>query len=428
MRTAVRADPGTMAEEATATVGISYGLGGSPHCLLELTLQLSLAFAVALCVGWALVLVQVFRTTAAFQRLPATLPDGDRVPPRVTAVIAARDEGQTIEPALRSLLAQEGVDLEVVVVDDMSSDDTADVVQRIVDEVGKKRLLLLPLKKLPPGWIAKNYALEIGQGRAHGDWLLFSDADVLHGRRAVYNAVVTMEKDRLDHLAVFPRLEAGSFVEALVLPLFVLMYQLRLVDPRAADADSGVGAGIGAFNMVRADSYRLRGTHARIRGSILDDRALAQMMRDEGGRGSVMRAVGQVRHRPYRSMREIYFGVKKSVLPQFAHSSVLAALAAALLVMAAVAPMTLVLAGLPLWVSGRAPWLVLPAALAVLFPLIGLLRARTMVRFEPLAVLLFPVGAVIMAVSAMHAAIIFATRGTIEWRGRTYTRKDFENS
>jgi hypothetical protein len=86
------------------------------------------------------------------------------------------------------------------------------------------------------------------------------------------------------------------------------------------------------------------------------------------------------------------------------------------------------LAGLPLWVSGRAPWLVLPAALAVLFPLIGLLRARSMVRFEPLAVLLFPVGAVIMAVSAMHAAIIFAARGTIEWRGRTYTRKDFENS
>jgi hypothetical protein len=319
--------------------------------LLELTLQLSLALAVALCVGWALVLVHVFRTTAAFQRLPAILPDGDRPLPRVTAVIAARDEGQTIEPALRSLLAQEGVDLEVVVVDDMSSDDTADVVQRIVDEVGKKRLLLLPLKKLPPGWIAKNYALEIGQGRAHGDWLLFSDADVLHGRRAVYNAVATMEKDRLDHLAVFPRLEAGSFVEALVLPLFVLLYQLRMVDPRAADADSGVGAGIGAFNMVRADSYRLRGTHARIRGSILDDRALAQMMRDEGGRGSVMRAVGQVRHRPYRSMREIYFGVKKSVLPQFANSSVLAAAAALLLVVAAVAPMTLVLAGLPLWVS-----------------------------------------------------------------------------
>jgi hypothetical protein len=322
------------------------------------------------------------------------------------------------------VFAQEGVDLEVIVVDDMSGDDTASVVQRVADDVGNGRLLLLQQKKLPPGWIAKNYALELGQGRARGDWLLFCDADVLLGRRAVRNAISVMEQERLDHLSVFPRLEAGSLVEALVLPLFVLMYQLRLVDPRAADPASGVGAGIGAFNLVRADSYRLRGTHARIRGSILDDQALAQMMRDEGGRGSVMKAVGQLRLRPYRSMHEIYFGIKKSVLPQFAHSSVLAAIAASLLVVAAIAPMTLVLAGLPLWVSGRAPWIVVPAALAVLFPLIGLLRARALVRFEPLAVVLFPIGAVIMATSALHAASQFAARGTIEWRGRTYTRKD----
>jgi len=394
--------------------------------VIELTLSLSLGFAVALCVGWALVLLRVFKTTAAFRRLP-----NDKVEtptqPKVSVVIAARDEAETIEPALRSVFAQEGVDLEVIVVDDMSSDGTAAVAQRVADDVGKGRFLLLQQKKLPPGWIAKNFALEIGQGRAHGDWLLFCDADVLIGRRAVRNAIAVMEVERLDHMSVFPRLEAGSLVEALVLPLFVLMYQLRLVDPRAANAESGVGAGVGAFNLVRADSYRLRGTHARIRGSILDDQALAQMMRDEGGRGTVMKAGGQVRLRPYRSMREIYFGIKKSVLPQFAHSSVLAAMAAALLLVAALAPMTLVLAGLPLWVSGRAPWIVLPAALAVLFPLVGLLRARGMVRFEPLAVVLFPVGAVIMATSALHAASQFAARGTIEWRGRTYTRKDLAN-
>jgi glycosyltransferase involved in cell wall biosynthesis len=405
-------------------VAIPYRRRRSADCVLELTLELSLALAVALCVGWALVLVRVFRTTKAFRRLPTATPDLNRPPPKVSVVVAARDEASTIEPALRSLLAQEGVDLELIVVDDMSSDGTADVVKKLVAEVGEKRLLLLQQKKLPPGWIAKCYAVELGQGRASGDWILFTDADVLHGRRAIFNAVATMERERLDHLAVFPRLEAGSFVEALVLPLFVLLYQLRLVDPRAAEPDSGVGAGVGAFNLVRADSYRLRGTHARIRGSILDDSALGTMMRDEGGRGSVMKAVGQVRHRPYRSMREIYFGVQKSVLPQFGHSSVLAVAAAGALLLAAFGPVTLVLAGLPMWASGRAPWLVLPAALAALFPLIGLFRARQMVRFEPLAIVMFPVAALIMAVAAVHAAAIFATKGTIEWRGRTYTRKD----
>ncbi len=408
---------------------IVYGRLGRDD-VLELTLELSLAFAVALCVGWALVLIQVFRTTRAFRRLPTVALNDDvgHVLPKVSVIVAARDEAHTIGPAIRSLLAQEGVDLELIVVDDMSSDGTADVVKGVIADTDAKNVLLLEQKKLPPGWIAKNYALELGQGRAKGDWLLFTDADVLHGRRAVANAIAVMQRERLDHLAVFPRLEAGSLVEALVLPLFVLMYQLRLVDPRAADPDSGVGAGIGAFNLVRADAYRLRGTHARIRGSILDDRALAQMMRDEDGRGSVMKAVGQVRLRPYHSMREIYFGIKKTVLPQFGHSSVLAAMAAGLLLVAAIAPMTLVLAGLPLWISGRAPWLVVPAALAVLFPLIGLFRARAMVRFEPLAIVLFPVGAIIMAISAVHAAALFATKGTIEWRGRTYTRRDLESS
>ena len=386
--------------------------------MIELTLKLTLLVAIALCIGWGLVLVRVFRTTRAFRRLPLN-DDVAGAPPKVSVVIAARDEAVAVVATIRSLLAQRGVEIEIVVVDDMSSDDTVAVIKELVAEVGTDKLLLIEQKKLPPGWIAKNYAVELGQGRASGDWLLFTEPNVLHGPNAVRNAVATMETERLDHLAVFPRLEAGSFVEALVLPLFVLLYQLRLVDPEAADPESGHGAGIGAFNLVRADSYRLRGTHARIRGSILDDRALAVMMRDEGGRGTVMRAIGQVRLRPFQSPRDLYFGVKKSVLPQFAHSAFLSALAAAVLLVAVVAPTLLVLIGLPLWVSGRAPWLLLP--------LIGLLKARTMVRFEPLAVLLFPVGALFIATSALHAAIIFGTRGTIEWQGRTYTKKDLKN-
>ncbi len=394
--------------------------------MIELTLQLSVLLAVALCFGWGLVLLRVFRTTNAFRRLPLN-DDVEGGPPKVSAVIAARDEGAAVVATIRTLLEQRGVDMEIVVVDDMSSDDTVATIKALVDEVGKQRLLLIEQKKLPPGWIAKNYAVELGQGRARGDYLLFTEPNVLHGPNAVRNAVATMQKERLDHLAVFPRLEAGSFLEALVLPLFLLLYQLRLVDPKAADPDSGHGAGIGAFNLVRADSYRLRGTHARIRGSILDDRALAMMMRDEGGRGTVMRAIGQVRLRPFQSPRDLYFGVKKSVLPQFAHSALLSALAAAVLVFAVVAPTLLVLVGLPVWVSGRAPWLMLPAAIAMVLPLIGLLKARTMVRFEPLAVLLFPVGALFIATSALHAAVIFATRGTLEWQGRTYTKNDLRN-
>jgi glycosyltransferase involved in cell wall biosynthesis len=400
--------------------------------IIDVFARLSLGLAVALCIGWGLVLVRTFRTIDAFQRLASSSSSSSLLPtealPRVSVVIPARDEASGIEASLRTLLAQEGVDLEIIVVDDGSTDDTLAIVKRLAAEVGEKRLLVLEQKKLPPGWIAKNYAVETGQGRARGDWILFTDADVLHGPRAVLHAARIMEKDRLDHLAVFPRLEAGSLAEAVVMPLFGLLYQLRFVDPRAADPTSKHGTGIAGFNMVRADAYRLRGTHARIRGSILDDRALGVMMRDEGGRGSIVRAVGQVRVRPYRSAREMYFGIRKSVLAQFGNSAVLSAAAAVVLLVAAVAPPVLVLAGLPLWARGHAPWLVGPALLAILLPTLGLLKARTLIRFEPLAAVFFPVGAVVIAVSALHAATVFAVKGTVEWRGRTYTRKDFENS
>ena len=402
---------------------------------IDLFATLSLVLASALCVGWGLVLVRVFRTIDAFRRLPSStggngsVPPKDAALPKVSAVVPARNEALGIEAAVRTLLAQEGVDLEVIVVDDGSTDDTPGILKRLVAEFGDRRLLVLEQKKLPPGWIAKNYAVELGQGRARGDWILFTDADVLHGPRAVLNAVTVMQKENLDHLAVFPRLEAGSLGEALVMPLFGLLYQLRFVDPRAADPTSTHGTGIAGFNMVRADSYRLRGTHARIRGSILDDRALGVMMREENGRGSVMRAVGQVRVRPYRSLREMYFGIRKTVLAQFGNSAALSAAAAVVLVVAGVAPAVLVLAAVPLWWSGAGvPLVVVPSLLAALFPMIGLLKARTLLRFEPLAALLFPVGAVVIATSALHAAVVFAVKGTVEWRGRSYTRKDFENT
>lgn len=392
--------------------------------MIVLLARLALVLATLLCVGWALVLRRVWRTINAMRRLPST-PAAAGQRPKVSAVVAARNEAHTIEAGVCSLLAQDGVDMEVIAVDDNSEDGTGAILERL--GLADPRLLVLRAERLPPGWVAKCYALELGQGRARGDWLLFTDADVVHGPHAAKNAVAAMERERLDHLAVQPRLEAGGLTEALVLPLFMLLGQLRFLDPAGANPESKVGIGIGAFNLVRADAYRLRGTHARIRGSMLDDRALGRMMREDGGRGSVLRAVAQVRQRPYRSARELYAGIRKSVIGTFGNSAILTALMGLLLLVAAVAPAVLLALGLPLWLAGQAPWVVAPAALAAVLPMIGLLKARSVVRFEPLAALLFPIGALVIATCALHAALVFAVRGTVEWRGRSYTRRDLQD-
>lgn len=394
--------------------------------MLEALSQGALAVAAAVFVGWAVVLSQVWRTIAALRRLPSLAPSPEARRRRVTAVIAARNEVETLERAVRSLLAQEGVDMQVVAVDDGSNDGTLELLQSLA--AGEPRLLVLKNTKLPRGWVAKNYALELGQGRADGDFILFTDADVFHGRRAIYNAVRVMEEERLDHVAVHPRLEAGSLLEALVLPLYVLIWEFRFVDPRAASPGSGVGAGVGAFNLVRAESYRLRGTHARIRGALLDDRALGRMMRDDGGRGSVFRAVSQVRMRPYRSFADLYAGIRKGTLVSSGQRGLTAFIMGVLLALGGLVPPVFLALGVPIAIAGALPWVVVPALLALALPIAGLFKARTMVRFEPMAALFFPLGALFIAASTMHGAVMFAVRGAVEWRGRLYSRGELAAS
>jgi glycosyltransferase involved in cell wall biosynthesis len=372
---------------------------------------------------WVWVVLRAFKVVRAMRRLPYAAPAlTDDFYPKVSAILAVRNESEAIEDTVRSLLDQEGVDVQVVVVDDGSDDDTLEKVQALAKD--EPNLLVLENSKLPKGWVAKNYALELGQGRAEGDYLLFTVADVHHGRRAIFNAVAAMERERLDHVALVPRLEANSFLEAVVLPLFMILTQAGQFDPRAADPDSGVGAGVGAFNMVRAEAYRLRGTHARIRNAIADDRALAEMMRDEGGRGTVYRAVGQVRMRPSRSAQELKGQVRRGLLAITQQSALLTALLGILFFLATWIPLGMALAFLPLALNGVLSWLWMPAFLAVLLPVVGILRIRSMVRISPIFAVLYPLGNALLSIAALDAALRFAMSGKVNWRGRLYSRRD----
>lgn len=381
-----------------------------------------LVFALCLTTAllWLATVVREHSIISRIQRLPYGPPAAGL--PAVTVVIPARNEAPRIRATVEDALAQEGVVVDVVVVDDFSEDDTAAVVQSMVD--AGARVTLLATKKQPKGWMAKNYALEVGQARAAGQFVLFTNANVALGKRTVANAVDVMQTERLDHLTLHPRFDTGSALEAAVVPLLTLLTHSRLVPAAAATPDSGVGAGIAAFNMVRADAYRLRGTHARIRGALLDDRALGWMMRDDGGRGSVMRAVGHVRVRPMPTRAMLRVGIGKAMLTAFGTSGLLTAAAGFGLLLTAVLPAIGMAVGAVLLADGRVS-LALPAAvLAGLLPIAGLWKARTLVRFPVWGVLLFPVGLVLMGVESMRVGLRLAAGGRFEWRGRHYAASE----
>lgn len=217
----------------------------------------------------------------------------DRLPdpaswPRVSVVVPARDEGHKIEAGLKSLLASEYPDFEVIAIDDRSRDETGAIMDRLAE--GQCRLRVIHITDLPEGWLGKNHALQVGARQATGEWLLFSDGDVIHDPQTLRRAVRFAVARGVDHLPLFPDIEAGGLLEAAFVACFGLIFaagtQPYLIPTRWPRAYCGVGA----YNLVRRSALERAGGFEPIKLDILDDVKLGKMLKRTGSRGSVLRA------------------------------------------------------------------------------------------------------------------------------------------
>jgi cellulose synthase/poly-beta-1,6-N-acetylglucosamine synthase-like glycosyltransferase len=123
--------------------------------------------------------------------------------PRVSIVVAARNEAAMIESAVRSLLTIDYPDYELIVVDDRSEDATGEILERLKAEIGT-RLVAVHVRELPAGWLGKTHAMWRAAREATGEWILFSDADVVHAPQALRRAVHYAEQERAGHMVLFP--------------------------------------------------------------------------------------------------------------------------------------------------------------------------------------------------------------------------------
>jgi chlorobactene glucosyltransferase len=240
---------------------------------------------------------------AAKKRTPASFP-------RVSVVIPARNEEKDIERTVRSHLAQDYPDLQVIVVDDRSVDRTPEILRTLARE--DPRVTVVAGSDPPAEWLGKPHALHLGTGAADGDLLLFADADVRYDRRAIRDAVVVMEDRGLDLLAFFPRFENRGFWENVLLPFLSVAVFLGfgfLARFRRVPLAMGAGAG----NLVRRGAYEAVGGHAAIRRAVVDDVRLAVAAKRAGFRVAAFRAEDRVAVRMYRGFRQVWNGFTKNV-------------------------------------------------------------------------------------------------------------------
>ena len=242
-------------------------------------------------------------------RTPA-LPDAAE-PPRVSVLIPARDEEPRIARAVQSALASRGVEVEVVVMDDHSSDRTAEIVAALAEADSRVRLESAP--QLPEGWAGKQHACQRLAEAARHPWLLFLDADVVLDPDGVARAVGFIARGGAGLVSGFPRETTGTLVEKLVIPLihFVLLGYLPIALMRRSP-DEGLAAGCGQLFVARRDAYDQAGGHAAIRATFHDGLQLPRAFRRAGLRTDLFDATRVASCRMYHSAGEVIRGLAKN--------------------------------------------------------------------------------------------------------------------
>lgn len=243
----------------------------------------------------------------------ADLPEEPAPPggwPRLTVVVAARDESATVEPAMRKLLTMDYPALEVIAVDDRSTDGTGAILGRIAAE--DPRLRVVRVDELPPGWLGKNHAMEAGRRRASGEWILFTDADVHLGAATLRKSVLRASARGADHVAALPDIEPGTTAFDLQVAQFALLFGLYTRAWKAEDPKSRAHIGVGAFNLVRAAALERAGGFEPIRMRPDDDVRLGRLLKSSGAKTTVVQGRGEVVVAWYSDLPQMIRGLEKN--------------------------------------------------------------------------------------------------------------------
>ncbi len=200
----------------------------------------------------------------------------------VTVIVPARNEQEHVERTLRSLLALEYPRLEIIAVDDRSTDTTGAIMDRVAAQESGRRLQVIHVEDLPSGWLGKTHAMWLASQRAIGEWLLFTDADVVFRADALRRAMRYVEQQKADHLIVFPTLEMRSPGERMMIAFFQALFTFGHRPWKVADPKTRDHMGVGAFNLVRRSAYKSVGTYERLRLAVIDDMKLGELLKQNG--------------------------------------------------------------------------------------------------------------------------------------------------
>lgn len=348
---------------------------------------------------------------------PEWIPTAGTNLPSLSIVVPARNEEADIEEALRSLLALDYPQIEVIAVNDRSTDATGEIMARIAAEpASQARLRIIHVRELPPRWLGKTHAMWVGAQQASCDWILFTDADCVFRPDAMRRAMFYAVKNLLDHLVLIPTIHMHSWGERMMIsfPQVAASFVMRPWKVRDQEARDFIGAG--AFNLVRRAAYEAIGTFAALRLEVVDDLKLGEIIKKARFRQDVVVGRDLVSLRWIKGAMGLVRNLEKNLFAflQFRLSLVIVACLAVIFLN--VWPFLGVLVA-PGW--ARVPFLVAVAMIAGRY-----YQGADTMGVPTITFLLNPISAILTGVAIVGSAFAAIRDDGVTWRGTKYSLKE----
>lgn len=345
----------------------------------------------------------------------STLPS-DKLP-SVSIIMSALNEEKDIHAALLSMLQQKYDDFEVIVLNDRSTDATPQIIENLAKEYSN--LKIQHITDLPPNWMGKNHALQVGVGLAKGEWILFTDADVMMKPDTLSKTISYAMDKELDHLTIYELHLRNSFWLKVLMLGSYFGYSIYCMPWRIRYSWSSKALGHGAFNLVKANVYKNCGGHAAIRLECLDDMKLGALIKKNGYKQDTVDGRDFIEREWYDSMRSMISGFEKNGFAVYDYSYARMSFYCSMMVVFFLTPFAE-----GIFASGALQWISL---LNIALTIILCAYVAQQFRISKSLAVLYPISIILLLYTVWKSGYtVYKNKGVV-WRGTHYPLSELKS-
>ena len=377
----------------------------------------------AIMLTWVRLLVYSGRSLKYSPKLEEVKKQDPNLTPRVSIIVPALNEEKYISRCLKSLLAQDYKNLEIISIDDGSTDNTLMTMKEVA--LTDCRLRVVEAGQRPVGWVGKNWACFIGYINSAGDILIFTDADTVHSKQTVTLAVNHILHENLSAITAIPRLMSEDFLTSVTLPLLSVFLQTRFSPLKVNDSANNFGYFFGSFFAIIRGHYESIGTHREVRKEIVEDGAIGSLVKKRGIKMKMFRGENCVEALWARDRQGLWNGMLRLLIPMHREQGKKTAPMVIAIAFLMLFPFIALPGGIYFIDRGESGFLGVLIAGAALITLCTIITTAALILSQSIKsrmqlALGSPIGATVITLSFVISLLKIHRSQSFAWKGRTY--------